>query len=134
VPIAERWQVQLACHLDDPPYPSLRGVERWDWPVFEGLRRFCSVVDSPYHGLNLCLGTTAEGLADSTAELPQIIQHLGERKKIFNVHFRNIVSSGVPGRAGHQFHESWPDEGDSNMFALARALHDVGYEYMLMCV
>jgi mannonate dehydratase len=36
VPVAEHWKVQLACHLDDPPAPSLRGVARWDFPVFEG--------------------------------------------------------------------------------------------------
>ena len=35
VPVAERWGVQLACHLDAPPYPEMRGVERWDWPVFD---------------------------------------------------------------------------------------------------
>ena len=41
---------------DDPPAPSLRGVARWDFvegaerPVFEGLKRFCELVDSPYHG------------------------------------------------------------------------------------
>ena len=43
---------------------------------------------------------------------------------------RNIFSEGVPGEPGHRFNESWPDEGRVNMFALARALHDVGYEYM----
>ena len=35
IPTADRFRVQLACHLDDPPAPVLRGVERWDWPVFE---------------------------------------------------------------------------------------------------
>lgn len=50
----------------------------------------------------------------------------GERKKIFNVPFRNI-------RGGlHNFQETWPDEGDVNMYELARTFHDVGYEYMLM--
>ena len=81
IPTAEEWKVQLACHLcvrtpsrrrplftvtavcrDDPPAPVLRGVERWDFvtgaerPVFEGLKTFCELVDSPYHGLNLCCG------------------------------------------------------------------------------
>jgi mannonate dehydratase len=31
VPVAERWKVQLACHLDDPPAPALKGVARWDY-------------------------------------------------------------------------------------------------------
>ena len=56
VPVAERCQVQLACHLSDPPAPVLRGVERWDWPVAEGINRFLNLYDSPYHGMNLCCG------------------------------------------------------------------------------
>ena len=58
----------------------------------QGLRRFCSLVDSPYHGLNLCLGTAAEGLTDPARELPAIVRHFGERKKIFNIHFRQAAA------------------------------------------
>ena len=29
----------MAVHLDDPPAPVLKGVERWDWPVYDGLKR-----------------------------------------------------------------------------------------------
>jgi mannonate dehydratase len=32
----------------------LRGVERWNWPVFEGLKAFSELSDSPMHGFNLC--------------------------------------------------------------------------------
>ena len=35
--VAEENEVQLAAHLNDPPAPILRGVERWNYPVFEGL-------------------------------------------------------------------------------------------------
>jgi mannonate dehydratase len=52
--VAEQYNVQLACHLDDPPAPVLRGVERWNWPVFEGLKAFSELSDSPMHGFNLC--------------------------------------------------------------------------------
>jgi mannonate dehydratase len=54
LPVAEQYNVQLACHLDDPPAPVLRGVERWNWPVFEGLKAFSELSDSPMHGFNLC--------------------------------------------------------------------------------
>lgn len=33
IPTAERWGVQMACHLEDPPAPELAGVEMWNWPV-----------------------------------------------------------------------------------------------------
>ena len=126
IPVAEANKVQMASHLNDPPAPVLRGVERWNYPVFEGLKRFVELVDSPYHGFNFCCGTASEGLDDPGTELYDIVRYFGERKKIFNVHFRNI-------RGGlHNFQEVWPDEGDVDMYKLARVFRDVGYPYMLM--
>jgi mannonate dehydratase len=126
IPVAEQYKVQMASHLDDPPAPVLKGVERWNWPVFEGLRRFSRLVDSPYHGFNFCCGTAAEGLENPGEELYDIVRWFGERQKIFNVHFRNIRGSlGC-------FQEVWPDEGDVDMYRLAKVLRDVEYPYMLM--
>ena len=49
-----------------------------------------------------------------------------ERKKIFNVHFRNIK-----GHLGN-FVEVFPDEGDIDMLKALRVYKEVGYEYMIM--
>jgi len=126
IPVAEENEVQMAAHLNDPPAPVLRGVERWNYPILEGLNRFLELVDSPYHGFNFCCGTAAEGLRDPHEELPPIVRHFGAKRKIFNVHFRNI-------RGGlHNFQEVWPDEGDVDMFELIQAFRDVEYPYMLM--
>jgi mannonate dehydratase len=126
IPVAEENKVQLACHLNDPPAPVLNGVEKWNWPVFEGMKRFSELVDSPYHGFNFCCGVAAEGLENPAEELPPIVKYFAEQKKIFNVHFRNI-------RGGlHDFCETWPDEGDVSMYQLAKVLHQAGYPYMLM--
>ena len=40
-------------------------------------------------GLNLCCGTAAEGLEDPATELCPLVKYFAERKKIFNIHFRN---------------------------------------------
>ena len=32
----------------------------------------------------------------------------------------------------HDFCETWPDEGDVDMYRLAKTLHEAGYPYMLM--
>jgi mannonate dehydratase len=126
IPVAEANKVQLACHLNDPPAPVLRGVERWNWPVLEGLKRFSELVDSPYHGFNFCCGVASEGLENPAEELYDIIRYFGERKKLFNIHYRNI-KGGL-----NNFQEVWPDEGDLDMHEIARVLREVGYEYMLM--
>ena len=73
-----------------------------------------------------CAQTASEGLANPGEELYDIVRYFGERKKIFNIHFRNINGGLL------NFQEVWPDEGDINMMDLAQTLHDVGYPYMLM--
>ena len=126
IPVAEANNVQMACHFNDLPAPVLKGVELWNYPVFEGLKRFVELVDSPYHGFNFCCGTASEGLENPGEELYEIVQYFGERGKLFNIHFRNI-------RGGlHNFQEVWPDEGDVDMYKVAQVLADVGYPYMLM--
>ena len=79
IPVAEENKVQMACHLNDPPAPVLRGVERWNWPVMEGLKRFSELVDSPYHGFNFCCGVASEGLENPAEELCDIVRYFGER-------------------------------------------------------
>ena len=127
VPVAEEHKVRLACHPHDPGVPprGFRGVVRVLGTV-EGMKRFVDIAASPYHGLNLCLGTTAEMLQDPKREIHDVIRYFGQRGKIFNIHFRNIR-----GRRD-DFQETFPDEGDMDMVAVMRTLKQVGYEHMVM--
>ena len=60
IPTAEEYNVQMACHLEDPPAPVLRGIEMWNYPVLEGCERFANlVVRNPLTSLDaLRLGLT----------------------------------------------------------------------------
>ena len=126
IPVADEYKIQMGSHLPDPPTPpGFRGVDRWNYKV-ESLKRFAHLSESPYHGFNLCCGTLAEGLKDPGKEIYDIVRYFGERNKIFNVHFRNI-------RGGlNNFQEVYPDEGDVDMFRLAKVFKEVDYPYMLM--
>ena len=127
VPVAEEHRVRLACHPHDPGVPATgyRGVARVLGTV-EGLRRLIDTHASPYHGLNFCVGSVAEMLQNPATEIFDVIREFGRRGRLFNIHFRNIR-----GRRD-AFQEVYPDEGDLDMMAVLRTLHDVNYAYMVM--
>ncbi|SCM75477.1 Mannonate dehydratase [uncultured Pleomorphomonas sp.] len=126
VPVAESCRVRLACHPHDPyTPPGYRGVTRVLGTV-DGLKKFVSLRESPYHGLNFCQGSVGEMLEDPANEIDDVIRWFGERGKIFNVHFRNIRG----GRLG--FSETFPDEGDMDMWRSMKLYAELGYPYMVM--
>ena len=121
VPVAEKYKVRLATHPDDPPMSCYRGVEQ-ALVSFEAFKKFIDLVPSPYNGLLLCLGCMQE-----TGEVvPDVIHYFGERKKIFYIHFRNVIGT-VP-----KYTEVFPDDGDGDMFANLQALKAVGYQGYLV--
>ncbi len=128
LPVAEEYKVRLANHIADPPtHIGYRGITRWNSPdVFEGIKRFANLYKSNYHGFNLCLGTTAEGLKNPRTEIIPIIKWVGERKQIFNVHLRNIKGGF------DNFMEVYPDNGDMDFFEVLKTLRDVEYPYLVM--
>ncbi len=126
-PVAAELKVKIACHPHDPGVPpeGYQGVDRVLGTV-EGLKRFVSIQDNAYHGLNFCQGTVSEMLANPGEEIFDVIRWFGERKKLFNVHFRNIR-----GRRD-DFSETFPDEGDIDFVRALRVYHEVDYDGMLM--
>jgi len=127
IPVANEYKIRMACHPHDPGVPpeGYQGVVRVLGTV-DGLKRFITIQESPYHGLNFCQGTVSEMLNDPGTEIYDVIRYFGTRKKIFNVHFRNI--------RGHRddFVEVYPDEGDVDMVKAMRVYKEVEYPYMLM--
>lgn len=126
VPVAAACRVRLACHPHDPyTPPGYRGVTRVLSTV-EGLQRFVTMHESPYHGLNFCQGSVAEMLEDPGREIFDVIRWFGERNKLFNVHFRNIRGQRL------DFMEVFPDEGSMDMARSLAVYREVGYPYMVM--
>ena len=128
IPVAEEHKVRMACHPHDPGMPrgrGFRGVDRVLGSV-DGLKRFIGISPSPYHGLNFCQGTVSEMLARPAAEIFDVIRYFGARRKIFNVHFRNIRGGFL------NFQETFPDDGDVDMIRAMRVYKEIGYDGMLM--
>lgn len=126
IPVANEYKVRMACHPNDSPVPpeGYQGVVAVLATV-AGLKKFVSIQESPYHGLNFCQGSVSEMLQDPGKEIYDIIRYFGSRKKIFNVHFRNIRGNR------EDYMEVGPDEGSVDMYEAMLAYKQVEYPYMV---
>ena len=128
IPVATEYKIRMACHPQDPGMPQgkgFRGIETVLGSV-DGLKRFVDIAASPYHGLNFCQGTVSEMLERPGEQIFGVIRYFGVRKKIFNVHFRNIRGGFL------RFQETFIDDGDVDMLAALRVYKEVAYDGMLM--
>jgi len=117
VPVAEKANVKLAMHPDDPPLSPIRGLGRIMRSV-ENYQRLLDLVPSPVNGITLCQGN----FTLMTRDLPGAIRHFGKQGKIFFVHFRDV--RGTP----EKFVETFHDDGQTNMLACMQAYHDIGFD------
>jgi mannonate dehydratase len=126
IPVAEEYKIRIACHPNDSMTPpeGYQGVNAVLSTV-DGLKKFVSIKESPYHGLNFCQGTVAEMLQDPAKEIHDVIRYFGSRKKIFMVHFRNIIGNR------QAFSEVGPDEGVVDFVKAMRIYKEVGYTGMI---
>lgn len=132
IPVAAERDVRMACHPYDPPGLPLgyMGADHWDYPsLFEAMKRYVATVDSPYSGFQLCVATCFEESClrgTSKDQVYKIIQHFGKRKKLFNIHLRNVRA-----RPNH-FEMVYADEGDVDFYRIIRILRDVQYPYSIL--
>ncbi|MBL0925692.1 MAG: aminoacetone oxidase family FAD-binding enzyme, partial [Sphingomonadaceae bacterium] len=86
IPEAEKANVRLALHPNDPPVPLSRGSEQI-MATFEHWKQYLSLVKSPYNGMTFDCGVSREMGEDPVA----VCRYLGERDCINHVHYRNVV-------------------------------------------
>jgi mannonate dehydratase len=120
VPVAEKANVKLAMHPDDPPLSPIRGVSRIMRSV-ENYQRLLDLVPSPVNGITLCQGN----FTLMTDDLPSVIRQFCGQKKVFFVHFRDVRGNV------DKFEETWHDDGKTNLLECMRAYRDVGYDGVL---
>jgi mannonate dehydratase len=115
IPAAEAAGVRLAIHPDDPPLSPLCGLERIMDRV-ESFDRLLAISPSPANALTFCVGCFAEMGADIVALVERY------RDRIPYVHVRDIAGSAA------DFIETFPDEGQTDLVAVFRKLHAVGFD------
>lgn len=113
IPEAEKANVRLALHPNDPPVPLSRGSEQI-MATFEHWKAYLGLVDSPYHGMTFDCGVTREMGEDPVA----VCRWLAERDRINHVHFRNVVVR----KPYVDYTEVFLDDGQVDMFAVMKEL------------
>jgi len=115
VPIAEKYDIKLAMHPDDPPIEEYRGVARIVNSV-ENYDRYLNLVKSDQVGITLCQGN----FTLMTDDLPGAIRHFG--KRIFFVHFRDVKGDK------YNFVETLIGEGKTDLVEVAKAYLDIDFD------
>jgi len=82
VPVAEKANVKLAMHPDDPPLSPIRGVAR-SCAALRTTSAWWTSCSVRVNGITLCQGN----FTLMTDNLPDVIRHSGGRGKVFFVHF-----------------------------------------------
>lgn len=117
IPACEKFDVKMAIHPDDPPWP-MYGLPRIVRSR-EHIRRFLKLVDSPYNGLTLCTGSLG---ANPENDIPAIIREFGDR--IHFAHIRNVRHLGT-GDFIETSHRA--ADGSLDIRKIVETFHDIGF-------
>ncbi|HEV7344599.1 MAG TPA: mannonate dehydratase [Devosia sp.] len=118
LPVAERSNVKISMHPDDPPITPICGVSRIMRTV-DNFQRLLELAPSPMNTITMCQGN----FTLMTDDLPGVIRRFDD--KISFVHFRDV--RGVPTR----FEETWHDDGKTDMLACMRAYREIQFNGVL---
>jgi mannonate dehydratase len=118
IPIAEKANVRLALHPNDPPFPLSRGSQQI-MATLAGWKHLVEIVNSPANGITFDCGVTREMGEDPVA----VCRYFGSRDRINHVHYRNphVMKPYV------KYDEGFIDEGDVNLFSVMRELVRLKY-------
>ena len=114
VPEAEKYDIKLALHPDDPPLPKLGDVSRIMITADNVKKAIYDIHPSDILGVTMCQAT----FHMMGEDVEQVIRDLAD--KIYFVHFRNAVGNKL------KFRETFHDNGDLDMGKLILLYKDLG--------
>jgi len=122
IPTAEKANVRLALHPNDPPAPVSRGSQQIMGSL-AGWKKLITLVDSPSNGITFDCGVTREMGEDPV----EVCRYFASRDRINHVHFRNVMVM----KPYERYREVWIDEGVNNMFAVMKELVKNKYNHLI---
>lgn len=120
IPEAERSDVRLGIHPDDPP-----------WPIFglpriitneTNIDRMLQIVNSPYNSLTLCSGSLG---ADPDNDVPALIRKYVKQDRVCFGHVRNIRFTGDDGSFEETSH--YDGSGSLDIVEIMHAYWETGF-------
>jgi len=115
MPTAEKFNMKMAAHPDDPPISPLRGISRI-FTSADNFRRIMNIAPSPMNGVTFCQANfRAMG-----EDIYKVAKEFGDMGKIFFVHFRDIEGQK------ERFHETFHDNGPTDMGKMLKIYADSG--------
>lgn len=120
IPYAEEYDVKMAIHSDDPPWP-LYGLPKLLTSA-KNIRKFLSLNESKYNGLTLCTGSMG---ANKENDIPAIVREFSSEGRIHFAHIRNVKHL-----SDRDFDESahLSECGDLDMYEIVKAFYESGFE------
>ncbi len=120
--MAEKNNVVLSVHPNDPPPPMSRGSAQV-LNSFKDWKRLVETVNSPSNAMTWDCGVTRELGEDPVA----VGNWLASRNRIGQVHFRNVVMR----KPREDYTEVFPDNGDNDMFEVMKLLVRNNYKRLI---
>jgi mannonate dehydratase len=117
IPVAEKFNMKMAAHPDDPPISPLRGIARILTSA-DNFRRVMNIAPSPVNGITFCQANF-RAMGENIYE---VAREFCEQGKVFFIHFRDIE-----GKANH-FHETFHDNGPTDMARMLEIYTRAGYK------
>lgn len=122
IPLAEKSNVRLALHPNDPPVAISRGSGQIMGTV-EGWKHLIDIVNSPANGITFDCGVTREMGHDPV----EVCRYFGSRDRINHVHYRNVRVR----KPYDDYTEVFIDEGENNMLAVMQELVRLKYKRLI---
>jgi mannonate dehydratase len=117
IPVAEKANVQMALHPDDPPVSPLRGIGRILTSA-ANYRRVLNIVPSPVNGITFCQAN----FKLMGEDIHSLAREWCLEKKIFFAHFRDIEGTR------EHFVETFHDNGPTDMPRMLQIYHETGFD------
>lgn len=119
IPVAEEYDVKMAIHPDDPPYPIF-GLPRIITNE-ENLDRFLELVNSPYNGLTFCTGSLG------SAHFNNIVKMVDKYAGMGRIHFMHIRNVTLLDNGSFEETAHYSPCGSMDIVRIVEALHKNNY-------